>query len=78
MKKTKSTMNKINRYANHLLGRNSHNGKIFKHTMNIDKFCNDCENFYAMNPDFFVEDCNMIMKSLNNDYNKYLEWIADD
>ncbi len=79
MEKDKITVNKFNRYANHLTSRKeSHTNKCLQHNINIDKYCNDFENFYAMNPDFFVEDCNMIMKSLNDDYNKYMKWIVDD
>ena len=72
-------MNKFDQYANHYNRLYSnHNSRIIKHTIDIDRMKAEMESFYAMNPQFYVEDCNMITRLLNEDYNKYIEWIVDD
>ena len=38
----------------------------------------DMENFYALNPEFFVKENNAIMRLLNDDYTNYLKWMVND
>ena len=80
MKKNKNQSYNFNIYAKHLnsLKHSRHTIESLHHTINIDSVCADIESFYALNPTFFVEDCNMIMKSQNGDYIKYVKWLSDD
>ena len=79
MKKEKVAMNKINKYANHLKSHTVfHKYRSCKHNINIDSLCCELENFYALNPEFYVNESNAIMKLLNDDYTNYLKWIVDD
>ena len=80
MKKDINKSYNFNNYAKYLNSQksNNHTIHICRHNMNIDSVCADIENFYAMNPNFFVDDCNKIMKAQNHDYTKYMKWMLDD
>lgn len=80
MKKNISKSYNFNIYAKYLNSqkRSNHTINNLHHNINIDSVCADIENFYALNPTFFVEECNMAMKSQNGDYTKYMKWMLDD
>lgn len=79
MKKVSRSVNKFSQYANHLKSLTVvHKSSKYNHNINIDSMIVDMENFYALNPEFFVKENNAIMRLLNDDYTNYLKWMVND
>ena len=80
MKKITDKSNNFQTYANHLNSQNDNFNKnlLQEHNIEVEGMDDLYNDFYKEYPEFCVDDCNRLMKLLNDDYTNYLKWMTHE